>query len=187
MSRPSPRCLNWAARSRTPPGGFWHAATTRPASRTSVRTVHTSRRAVPAAGDGAVRYLRASLTSADVVPDSLTPAAVGAPGRGSGGCSASHGPHSSAVCCSPRSRPFSCCYCYFRFLQRHSTVIVLTLTRITPRVSPLLPPGVTGVPLLCLLPNGAILVGVTCLNLFMWITNLSLLANALLQTCKGRI
>ena len=33
-----------------------------------------------------------------------------------------------------------------------------------------------------LLPNGAILVGVTCLNLFIWITNLSLRAKALLHT-----
>lgn len=32
------------------------------------------------------------------------------------------------------------------------------------------------------LPNGAMFVGVTCLNLFIWITNLSRRANALLQT-----
>lgn len=36
-----------------------------------------------------------------------------------------------------------------------------------------------------LLPNGAIFVGVTCLNLFIWITNLSRRANALSQTYNG--
>lgn len=36
--------------------------------------------------------------------------------------------------------------------------------------------------LLSLFPKGAIFVGVTCLNLFMWITNLSRRANALSQT-----
>lgn len=34
------------------------------------------------------------------------------------------------------------------------------------------------------LPKGAMFVGVTCLNLFIWITSLSRRANALLQTCR---
>lgn len=110
----APLHLNWAVRSKTPPDDFWHAATIRPASRTSGRTAHTSRTTASVAGGAAGRYSRASLSCVGAGPGSLSPAAVDGPARGSGGSSStSNDPLTSAACYSPRSRsPSSCCYCH---------------------------------------------------------------------------